>query len=256
MTQPEDTEYGRCDATAKSTGDQCKRAATGEHGKCNVHGGADGSGAPDGNTNSTSDGAPDGNNNAVGNSGGSPAPGNNNAAGNSGGSPPLGNGNAEKHALHANRGLFYERLDETKQAVVDELEAALIDRYQEYHGRDPDKADVRDMFEIAIGYVQRDYAREYMVEQAADSGNPMLEHVEMYQDGTEIEFDKPNDILDKIGDNRREDRLGRRDKGLEKDPETQQADALADGVDLTLSVEEKDELEQAFDVEPDTESNP
>lgn len=169
-------------------------------GPCKFHGGA-------------SDGAPEGNQNA---------------AGNSGGSPPPGNGNAEKHTLHANRGLFYERLDETKQTVVDELEAALINRYQEYHGRDPDKADVRDMFEIAIGYVQRDYAREYMVEQAADSGNPMLEHVEMCQDGTEIEFDKPNDILDKIGDNRREDRLGRRDKGLEKDPETQQADSLDD----------------------------
>lgn len=32
-------EYGRCEATAKSHGDRCKRAAVGPHGKCDVHGG-------------------------------------------------------------------------------------------------------------------------------------------------------------------------------------------------------------------------
>lgn len=36
---PEKTEYGRCEATAKSTGNQCGRAAVGTHGKCDVHGG-------------------------------------------------------------------------------------------------------------------------------------------------------------------------------------------------------------------------
>lgn len=36
---PEDTKYGRCEATAKSTGERCRRAATDSHGKCDVHGG-------------------------------------------------------------------------------------------------------------------------------------------------------------------------------------------------------------------------
>jgi len=36
---PEDTEYGRCEATAKSSGERCGRAAVGEHGKCDMHGG-------------------------------------------------------------------------------------------------------------------------------------------------------------------------------------------------------------------------
>lgn len=36
---PEDTKYGRCEATAKSTGERCGRAATGSHGKCDIHGG-------------------------------------------------------------------------------------------------------------------------------------------------------------------------------------------------------------------------
>lgn len=141
------------------------------------------------------------------------------------GSSHEGNGHAEKHSLHANRGLFYDRLDDDKQAEVDRLEKALIDRYQEYHGRDPDRADVKDLFEIAVGYVQRDYAREWMAEQMEESGNPLLEHVEYEKDGEENEFDQPNQLLDKINDNRREDRLQRRDKGLEKDPESQKADA-------------------------------
>jgi len=36
---PEDTKYGRCEATAKSTGERCGRAAVGSHGKCDKHGG-------------------------------------------------------------------------------------------------------------------------------------------------------------------------------------------------------------------------
>lgn len=32
-------EYGRCEATAKSTGERCGRPAIGEHGKCGFHGG-------------------------------------------------------------------------------------------------------------------------------------------------------------------------------------------------------------------------
>jgi len=36
--------YGRCTATAKTTGERCQQPATGEHGKCYYHGGAPGSG--------------------------------------------------------------------------------------------------------------------------------------------------------------------------------------------------------------------
>ena len=139
-----------------------------------------------------------------------------------------GNGFASKHNLHANRGLFYDRLDESKQQDVDELEYALIERYKEYHGREPDKADVKDLFEIAVGYVQRDYAREWMVEQMEESGNPLLEHVEYEENGEQREFNKANELLDQINNNRREDRLQRRDKGLEHDPESQKAEATSD----------------------------
>lgn len=200
------TESEICGATAKSTGEPCQRpsgwGADSEAGRCKFHGGS----TP------TKDENP-----AVG--------------------PPEGSGNAQKHALHANRGLFYNRLDEEKQAEVDKFEKALINRYQEYHGRDPDPADVKDLFEIAVGYVQRDYAREYMVEQAEESGNPLLEHVEMEKDGRTVEFDRPNSILEQIEANRKEDRMQRKDKGLEEDPESQKADAVEATVAEILSSE-------------------
>lgn len=158
---------------------------------------------------------------------GSSHEGNDNAEGNDGGAPG-GNGNASKHNLHADRNLFYKRLPEHKQAQVDKFEKALINRYQEYQGRNPDPADVKDLFEIAVGYVQRDYAREWMIEQMEESGNPMLEHVEMEKGDKEIEFDRPNAILEQIDSNRREDRMARKDKGVEKDPESQKAEAIGD----------------------------
>lgn len=55
MSQPEDSKYGRCQATAKSSGKQCGRAAIGEHGKCGYHGGK--GGAPEDNGNAITHGA-------------------------------------------------------------------------------------------------------------------------------------------------------------------------------------------------------
>jgi len=48
-------EYGQCEATARSTGERCRQPAIGEHGKCHYHGGAPGSGAPEGNQNAAAD---------------------------------------------------------------------------------------------------------------------------------------------------------------------------------------------------------
>src|SRR6056297_204066 len=39
MTDRDYGEHGRCEATAKSTGERCKKAAIGPHGKCDSHGG-------------------------------------------------------------------------------------------------------------------------------------------------------------------------------------------------------------------------
>lgn len=42
--------HGRCMATAKTTGDRCRQPARGDHGKCYYHGGAEGSGIGEGQT--------------------------------------------------------------------------------------------------------------------------------------------------------------------------------------------------------------
>lgn len=47
--------YGRCEATAKTTGERCSQPATGGHGKCYYHGGASGPGAPKDNQNAVTD---------------------------------------------------------------------------------------------------------------------------------------------------------------------------------------------------------
>lgn len=43
--------YGRCEATAKTTGERCRQPATGPHGKCHYHGGAPDAAAPEENEN-------------------------------------------------------------------------------------------------------------------------------------------------------------------------------------------------------------
>lgn len=49
MTEQQYGEHGQCDATAKSTGERCKKPAIGAHGKCDVHGGKSKSGPENGN---------------------------------------------------------------------------------------------------------------------------------------------------------------------------------------------------------------
>lgn len=167
-----------------------------------------------------------------------PPEGTQNALANDGGAPPL-NDNAMKHGLRADRSKFYKRLSEERQRSIDRFEAALIERYQDYHGRDPDPADVKDLFEIAVGYVQRDYARDWLADQMDETDNPMLEHVKMQNDdGTTTEFDKPNQILESIEDMRREDRMQRKDKGLESGPDDQAAENLGTIADILSSTSE------------------
>jgi len=140
---------------------------------------------------------------------------------------PEGNGNAQKHGLRADRTKFYDRLDDAKQQRVDELEAALIERFREFHGRDPDPMDVSDLFEIAVGTVQREYARDWMADNAADGSNPMTEEMVVGQrdDGSPITVEVPARINETLQDSRREDRLMKKHMGLFRDPDTQQAEA-------------------------------
>ena len=150
------------------------------------------------------------------------------------GGAPEGNGNAQRHALHADRGLLYERLEKDRQRLVDEWEAALIKRYTEFHGREPDRADIEDFFELAVGYAQRRLARNWLVENADDETDLVTEEMVVGQreSGEPITVEVPARMLETLTDLRREDRMLRKHKGLEKDPESQQAEATRDLADL------------------------
>ena len=141
---------------------------------------------------------------------------------------PEGNDNAQKHALHADRGKFYDRLSADKQTRVDEIEAALIDRYTARHGTQPDVAAVQDLFEIAVSYAQREYARDWMAEHADETdGNPMAEKrvIGQRDDGSPVSVAVPTEWTDQLEASRREDRLMKKHMGLFRDPGTQQAEA-------------------------------
>jgi hypothetical protein len=89
-------EHGQCEATAKTTGERCKRPAVGEHGKCDKHGG-EGSGPNDT----------------------AYLEGNDHAEGNPGSRPPEGNQNALSTGLHADPvNLFNWLLEEDRDAAV------------------------------------------------------------------------------------------------------------------------------------------
>ena len=139
---------------------------------------------------------------------------------------PENNGNAVKHNLNADDDKLYARLSDTRKEVVDSIIDSLIDRYKEYHGREPDRDEKEDFFEIGMQAIHRRFVRDYMAEQAEESGNPMLEHVEMEKNGETIEFDKPIELLDQITDSMRETRLMKKHTGLFKDPDTKQAEAM------------------------------
>ncbi|WP_372479696.1 HGGxSTG domain-containing protein [Halomicrobium sp. HM KBTZ05] len=89
-------EHGRCEAQAKTTGERCKRAAIGEHGKCDKHGGK-----------------------STGPKDTAHLEGNDHAEGNDGGSPPEGNMNALQTGLHADPvKLFDWLLEADRDAAV------------------------------------------------------------------------------------------------------------------------------------------
>lgn len=154
MSHPEDTEYGRCEATAKSTGNQCGRAAVGEHGKCDMHGPNDNGGAPEGNDN------------AVANDGGAPE----------------NNDNAERHGMRSDPGPYYHRQPDAEQDRIDEWAASWARR------SDYGELGFEKVFQTnAIKLHQIESGDEYIAEEGAvvsrlvgrtENGEPIIENEE------------------------------------------------------------------------------
>lgn len=118
-------EWGQCIGTSKSAGRRCKGYAQGPHGKCNIHGGADGSGAPEGNDNAE------------------------------GGGAPAGNRNASTHDLYTASNTFYQEVaTDTLRQLCDNIYYSYVADYREIHGAEPsDRTEAR-LTQISINQIK------------------------------------------------------------------------------------------------------
>ena len=153
MSRPEDTQHGRCQVTAKSTGEQCGRAAVGQHGKCDIHGGN--TPTKDENENV---GAPEGNQNALDNAGGD-------------GRPP-------SHGAYMDELKFYdEHISASLKQLVNDIFADYYVQFTELHG-EPHTGEELELFRLANTHVKDivlDNWASDRPDSLAESRNPLVD---------------------------------------------------------------------------------
>jgi hypothetical protein len=173
-----------CGVTTKQTGEPCERVAgwgtDSESGPCKYHRGT----RPDG-----------------GNDGGAPA----------------NNGNAVKHNQRADKSKLWERMPDSRKQLWQEIRQAQIERHKERHGTEPNSEDINAYEDRAWSAILKQYARDRMAECMEETGNPLIEKVTRTVDGETVTFERPNQVLSEVTDNRREDRLSAKDRGLLED---------------------------------------
>lgn len=210
-------EWGQCICQAKTTDERCRGYAKGPHGKCYNHGGADGSGAPEGNTNAED------------------------------------NTNAVKHALFAERDRFYRAvMDNLDRRVCDDIYQEYVEQFRAKNGN-PTTGDLDVMWQIAVEHIHISYADNWLSDRPGDlkSGNPVVDKETRYNpEGVQYERYKEAVTVETKLKLRKEHRAWLKDNNMLNDPESQKADALEDGLELTLSSDDKDTLEDAFDTQP------
>lgn len=186
MSHAENTKFGQCQATAKSTGEQCGRAAIADHGKCGYHGGA----TP------TKEENPD-----VGNG------------------EQDGNQNSQTHALTADLENYFENLTESDREEVWELSESIQDRVRA-NGGSVDILDRKLSRRVAIKIHIADHATDYAL------AEELMQTIEVTDDGAEYEKEIPHGLLDKLRQFDAEVFSELKKLGALDDPESQKADAL------------------------------
>jgi len=143
-------EWGQCVAEASTTDSRCTQPAKGTHGKCHSHGGAAGSGAPEGNTN---------------------------AEGNDGGAPE-GNRNASTHDMYTAVNKFYQEVaSDALQKLCDRIYQSYIDDYREINGAEPpDRKEAR-LTRISINQIKILHGDNWSVDRPGDlnTGNALVD---------------------------------------------------------------------------------
>lgn len=196
MAPTEYGEFGRCEATAKTTGEQCGQPAIGDHGKCYFHG--------------------------------------------AGGGPPDNNDNSETHGLTADAEKWFERhRDDCEDRI--RLKVARAVEHVPFSWENLMKMD--ELVQAAINQEQVRKGDQYI----RDKGIMRKETVPVGEGAVQQDEENPAS-LQKSRAQKDTIRI-LKELGYLDDPDTQQAEALEGGLDLTLSTEDKDALEAAFDTE-------
>jgi uncharacterized protein YjcR len=151
---------------------------------------------------------------------------------------PEGNQNAMRHGLNSVPEYLAAHLDESQQDDLVATHEALLTRYERCHGHDPDYAASKRLRRVAIEIIKEDVADAWLAEQAAESGNLLMEHrIDTDDQGRIIdEYDVPNSVLESFTALKRETRLTLKDMGLLRDPDTKQAESVA-GLTEVLSAD-------------------
>lgn len=215
-----------CGRTAKSTGEPCTRPAgwgtDNDSGACKFHGGASGGGAREG------AGAPEQNTNAV------------------------------SHGAYADCNSFYQDvLNDSLRQLTDGIFTDYMEQYKTLHGTPP-LGHETELFRISVTHVKDIVLDNWATDRprSLETQNPLVE------EETEKKFVEGAGPVDhntykesvvlaaqkKLSTDRRQ---WLKDLGLLEDPESQKADAIAGGIDLTFTAEEKQRHVEENDVEPD-----
>ncbi|NUC71696.1 hypothetical protein HTZ84_05130 [Haloterrigena sp. SYSU A558-1] len=176
---------------------------------------------------------------------------------------PKGNTNATTHGAYADCNSFYQNeLSEELRQLADDIFADYLEKYRSLHG-EPPLGHETELFRLSVTHVKDIVLDNWSTDRPAalESGNPMVDR----ETRTKTEKDKFNEIVTfeehhykesvvlaaqkKLSTDRRQ---WLKDLDLLHDADQKTADALEDGLDLTLSEADKEALDAANDVEPDT----
>ncbi|MDJ1433602.1 hypothetical protein [Halostagnicola sp. A-GB9-2] len=196
-------EWGQCIGQSTQNDRRCHGHARGPHGKCNTHGGADDSGAPEGNQN------------AVGNDGGA----------------PKDNTNAITHAQFAERSRFYRKvMDNIDRRVCDDIYRETVEEFREKNGN-PTARDLDTMWQIATEHIQIAYGDNWLADRPSSlrSGNAMVDReTRRTENGGEYHKYKEAVTVSTKLKLRKEHRQWLKQNNMTNDPESQLADSVGD----------------------------
>lgn len=144
---------------------------------------------------------------------------------------PEGNANAVTHSGHRAPEFLREDIRGTdyEDTYIASFEA-LCSRHEQIHGEEPDYFIKRRYRRFVLKDIKEDLIDEYLEERtgSGESDNPLVEEHQTLTEAGVWSDDDANRLISLMSDLSREIRLGLKDFGLLRDPDTKQAEATAE----------------------------